>query len=526
MKSFFVRFLVLRVLQGETNMIKDAELLRRYAKARSQDAFAELVRRHLNLVYSAALRQVGGDSYLAQDVTQTVFNDLARKATSLSRRPVIIGWLYTSTHFAAAKTVRGEQRRRVREQEAQVMHELLTAPATELDWDRLRPVIDDVMHKLNQRDREVILLRYFEGLPLAQVGAQVGLNENAARMCVDRALDKLRGLLAKRGVTSTTSVLTALIAGHAVIIAPSGLAATITGASLASAAAGTGFTILKLMSITKLKVGMVSAIVVAGLLTMLIVQNQSLAKLRQGNAALLEKNRQLDELRAENERLSKIELDADELTRLRREHSELVRLRGEVGRFRRDGAELSRAASNVVANVVTPDSTNRDIQILVEAQLAVGPADVFAKLGIPVRGASSVLTESQFRVVLRSLEQSEGVDLLEAPRITTLSGRQTSISLADPRTTDGASEETGVPVLDFLATAVGDGMTINLTVLGKTGIVWDGQTMVVSKIIGSASSRSASRDHLILFATPTIIDPAGNRLHTDEEIAAKLGTPQ
>src|SRR5262249_27235294 len=105
-------------------MTPDCELLRRYAKTGSEEAFAELVQRHLDLVYSAALRQVNSDAHLAQDVAQTVFADLARKAGLLSRRAVLTGWLYTSTHFAAAKVVRAERRRHAREQEAHNMREL------------------------------------------------------------------------------------------------------------------------------------------------------------------------------------------------------------------------------------------------------------------------------------------------------------------------------------------------------------------------------------------------------------------
>src|ERR1700761_6987132 len=97
-------------------MTSDSQLLAAFARTNSEDAFAELVRRHVNLVYSAALRQVNGDAHLAQDVAQTVFADLARKAQSLSRRESLAGWLYTSAHFAAAKAVRGETRRRDREE--------------------------------------------------------------------------------------------------------------------------------------------------------------------------------------------------------------------------------------------------------------------------------------------------------------------------------------------------------------------------------------------------------------------------
>src|SRR6185503_15409821 len=150
-------------------MTPDGELLRRYTETNSENAFAELVGRHLNLVYSAALRQVNGDAHLAQDVAQTVFADLARKAGSLAGRPVLTGWLYTSAHFAAAKAVRTEQRRHTREEEAQLMNQLLCDPAPDLDWEKLRPVLDAVMLELNETDREAVLLRYFHDRPHAEI---------------------------------------------------------------------------------------------------------------------------------------------------------------------------------------------------------------------------------------------------------------------------------------------------------------------------------------------------------------------
>src|SRR5436190_6281619 len=156
-------------------MNSDCDLLRRYAETNSEESFAELVRRHLDLVYSAALRQVNGDAHLAEDVTQTVFTDLARKAESLSRRSVLTGWLYTSAHFAAAKAVRTECGQRAREQEALTMREL-DDPTPDLDWSRLRPVLDEALHELKEADREAILLRYFEKRQLAEIGARLGVS--------------------------------------------------------------------------------------------------------------------------------------------------------------------------------------------------------------------------------------------------------------------------------------------------------------------------------------------------------------
>ncbi len=206
-------------------MMDDAQLLRRYVEKRSQEAFAELVQRHVNLVYFAALRRVGGDAHLADDVAQRVFADLARKAPTLRGRTALTGWLYTSTRFAAAQAVRSERRRRTHEQEAQTMQEIHAT--ADPDWNQLRPVIDEAMDELSDTDREAVLLRYFENQPLAAVGARFALSADAARMRVDRALEKLRGLLEHRGVASTSAALATVFSAQSGIGAPAGIIARI-----------------------------------------------------------------------------------------------------------------------------------------------------------------------------------------------------------------------------------------------------------------------------------------------------------
>jgi RNA polymerase sigma factor (sigma-70 family) len=224
-------------------MKEDTELLRAYAQDRSEEAFAELVRRRVGLVYSVALRKTG-DAHRARDVAQRVFTDLARKAAALSARPVLAGWLYRSAHYAASDMLRAERSRAAREQEAHLMQQLTATDEPVPDWDKVRPLLDDALNEMDERDRDAILLRFMDGRPFAEVGARLALSENAARMRVERALEKLRLRLGRRGVTSTTAALAAALAQPAMASAPAGLAGAIAGAALSGAAAGAGATIV------------------------------------------------------------------------------------------------------------------------------------------------------------------------------------------------------------------------------------------------------------------------------------------
>lgn len=216
-----------------------ATLLGRFADHGDQAAFAEIVRQKVDLVYAAALRQVGGDAHLAQDVTQAVFLALASEAGRLKRHPMLAGWLYTTTRFLALKAVRTQARWQRREQEANTMS--LTSRSLEPAWNDLRPVIDEAMHRLGEKDRAALLLRFFEGKSLADVGVELGLAENAARMRVDRALEKLRTALARRGITSAAAALGTALSAQPAVAAPAGLVASLTtGGFFAAVAVGSG----------------------------------------------------------------------------------------------------------------------------------------------------------------------------------------------------------------------------------------------------------------------------------------------
>ena len=244
---------------SRTTMLDDAQLLRRYVEERSEEAFTELVRRHVNLVYFAALRRVGGDAHLADDVAQSVFADLARKAPTLQDRAVLAGWLHTSTRFAAAQAVRSEQRRRNHEQEAQTMNELQLTP--EPDWNQLGPIIDEALDELADHEREAVLLRFFENRPFAEVGARFALSADATRMRVERALDKLRDLLAKRGIASTSAALAAVFAAQSGFSAP----ASLVGRIMAGVAGQGGAATVATVALWKILAGVAVGVAAIGL---------------------------------------------------------------------------------------------------------------------------------------------------------------------------------------------------------------------------------------------------------------------
>ena len=219
----------------------DLQLLREYAEEGSEAAFRELVERTTGLVYSAALRQTGS-AEAAQDVAQSVFTDLARKARSLAQDPnchgSLLGWLYRSTRFAALNQLREEHRRQARERKIMDLSSSDDQAAT--DWDRVGPVLDEAMSELNDEDREALLLRFFKDCDFRAVGQSLGVTDDAAQKRVSRALEKLRAAFARRGVTATAAALSSALAANAGTMAPPGLAATLSSAALAGAGLGAG----------------------------------------------------------------------------------------------------------------------------------------------------------------------------------------------------------------------------------------------------------------------------------------------
>jgi RNA polymerase sigma factor (sigma-70 family) len=215
----------------------DRALLQAYTKDHSESAFAELVRRHVNWVYSAARRQVN-DAQLAEDITQSVFVLLARKAGSLSSSVMLGGWLFRTTWFVASRALRTEMRRKRREQTAVAMNLSTDVPEeNEARWNQLAPHLDQAVAALSDADRSAVLLRFYEKKPLADVGLHLGMSEDAAKKRISRALEKMREFLARRGATLGVATLASVLAARTVEAAPATLTASVLKVSAAGASA-------------------------------------------------------------------------------------------------------------------------------------------------------------------------------------------------------------------------------------------------------------------------------------------------
>jgi len=226
-------------------MSSDCELLRQYVQQGDEAAFAEVVRRHADLVYSVA-RRVTANGAMAEDITQAVFTQLAQNARRLSQYETLVGWLHTTARHRSIDAIRGEERRRTREHEATVMQNNSASP--ELNWTEIGPLLDEAVSQLKETDRDAVLLRFFKNLSHQEVGAAIGLGEDAARKRIDRALDKLREYFERHGVKASSALLAVVLTENSVEAAPVGLAAQVTGPALASAgAATTGSLFLKIL---------------------------------------------------------------------------------------------------------------------------------------------------------------------------------------------------------------------------------------------------------------------------------------
>lgn len=315
----------------------DHELLRRFARQRDDGAFRELVQRHLTTVFAVALR-VTGDRQLAEEIAQSTFAELAGKAASLKPPTVVAGWLYRTARHLALRGIRTEQRRRQREQHAATL--IMEEPASRVVAEQL----DAAMDRLTDDERDVLILRFFEEQNLRDVGRELGLTEDAARMRVNRALDKLRDVFGKLGVTGSAAWLATTLPASASATVPAGLSSSIVtsvlgGAALATAAAAAVQTTTSTMNLFNLKTAaaILGAAAVTGGSTYLVKNNES-DRLR---GELQTVTQQFTALAGEQRNtLGMIQLRDDQIEQLKQDAADIHRLRGEVDRLNRKLAEM------------------------------------------------------------------------------------------------------------------------------------------------------------------------------------------
>jgi RNA polymerase sigma factor (sigma-70 family) len=337
----------------------DLELLSRYVKHGAEDAFAEIVRRHLDVVHSAALRQLHSPQ-LAEEVAQSTFMKLAREGWKLRHETILVAWLYQVTRREAIDVVRREARRQLREQIATEINSV-NATTTTADWADIAPILDEGMDALSEDDRTAILLRYFENKSLRAVGETLGASEDAARKRVNRAVESLRGFFAERGVTVGATGLVALLSTHAAVAAPIGLAITITTSAAVAGAAmpSTVIGLTKTLSMTMIHKTLVGTIIAAAVGTGIYEARR--ATQLQSRAQTLEQQGQ--SLRLENEQLRQERDDvASRLAATQQksqsqgaDRNELLRLRAEVTRLRESARELAQLKAATSATGHDPE---------------------------------------------------------------------------------------------------------------------------------------------------------------------------
>jgi RNA polymerase sigma factor (sigma-70 family) len=314
--------------------LSDLDLLRDYQQTRSDDAFAELVRRHLNLVYSAALRQVRSPQ-LAEEVAQSTFTDLACNAHRLAPDTILTAWLYQVSQRTAIDVVRRESRRQLREQIATEMNRM---NATDADWKHIEPLLDEAMLALDDTDRAAVLLRYFENQSLREVGAALGTSDDAAQKRVSRALERLREFFAKRGVTVGATGIAVVISANAVQAAPTGLAVTIaTAAGIAGTTITATATATTVLAMTTLQKTVIALAFLAAVGTGTYEARRA-SNLRDANELLQQQQAglasQIGQLQNENKDASnRLASLMGTLAEQKRNMAELLKLRAEVTRL-------------------------------------------------------------------------------------------------------------------------------------------------------------------------------------------------
>lgn len=367
--------------------------MRRYAADQTEEDFAELVHRHINMVWAAA-RRITNDDHLANDVAQTVFADLSYKANQISEKVILAGWLYRAASFAASKVVRSNIARTAREKKSMEFFSQETEPSPVAEADDLLPLLDEGLGKLPEKDRDAVLLRFFDHRSFAELGIAFGVSEDAAQKRVSRALDKLKGFFQDHGATPESGSIALVLSTAASQLAPSKLAAAIITSTTVSTAGASGITgilgSIKTQALTmNLKIAL-PLIAATSVTVPLVIQQQNLNQLREETASLRQEVHALPEIRKEYEQRRVAKLALDELDRLRAELPELASLRAEAATLRgmdlTGKRHLQSQLEEQRLNVETARARTQYIQAEMDAQqLREDTAGAMKKLGLAAR---------------------------------------------------------------------------------------------------------------------------------------------
>ncbi len=506
-------------------MKDDAELLREFAQNGSEDAFTELVERHLPPVYGSALRQTGGDAELARDICQMVFLDLARKASSLRGHILIIGWLFTATRFHAATMLRGNRRRQQREGMAVSVQEQLTGSESSGVNRELVAALDGALEELTAEDRDAVLLRFFQGKGFKEVGAAFAISEDAARMRVGRALEQLRLLLERRGAPVTAAALAAWLAADAASAAPAGLALSVSATATAGAALVPASAVGLVMTTTQKAVAVAAVVVLAGIGAF---QTTEAMRLRRENDSL--RTRQpMPELARQSAVVAAQEPAKVARAQPEQPSPEMLRLRGEVARLRRT-VEVVQAregrmesaylawASNVppvmsyVATTVTttgwdeglitggwktsegkrtfalssfdrlsptgePDTGNQSRQVYIKVKLFTCADEAVDALGLgdykadgEIAGSPHKMPREEMAALIQKLDEATGADILSNPSVLVVSGRQAQLAAVDVIPTLSGEKYSVGPTIDVTPVISPDGKSVQVSMITRLNV--------------------------------------------------------
>lgn len=231
----------------------DFEWLQQFARAGNQGAFRDIVGRHLNLVLATALHKIG-DAGGAEEVSQNVFNILARKAWQFAPDDSLPAWLYKTTLLESKQWLRGEMRRRRREQAAAELGTTMKTSNEQPAINALIPLLDEALQSLREKDRTALLLRFYEKQPLNTLGAMLGVSEDTAQKRVQSALERLSQFFQRRGYkTATVGAATTALQQTATSVSAATVSA-VAGTALQFAPpvqAGLGIWLARLATLTK-----------------------------------------------------------------------------------------------------------------------------------------------------------------------------------------------------------------------------------------------------------------------------------